>query len=211
MEEMIKEEALGQPNPTENTFSQGEEATTPTAPENNAFLEVKFNKETKKLTLEEATALAQKGMKLDDISEELAILQELSKEKGIGLREFVKGLRQEREETLIEELKTKYSEDSRLLEVLSGISEKGADPLAELKELCPEMSEKDVPQEVKRAAENSGKGLLFEYLLYEFRKNLAEQNEAARQERCREQSLGAISSGGGKNTADAEFLRGLWE
>ncbi len=207
MEEMIKEEALGQPDPRENTFSQGEEDTTPTTPENNAFLEVKFNKETKKLTLEEATTLAQKGMKLDQISQELGILQSLAKEKGVGLKDFVHTLRQEREKTRLELLKEKYSDDAELAEILSGIEE---DEMKELKGEIPEIKEELIPQEVKRAAENSGKGLLLEYLLYEFKKNKAEQTEAARQEKSREQSLGSLCAGGTKNTADAEFLRGIW-
>ena len=79
MEEMIKEETLGQPNPEENTFSQEAEDTIPEASDKDAFIEVKFNKEIKKLTLDEATTLAQKGMKLDLISEELDILRALSK------------------------------------------------------------------------------------------------------------------------------------
>lgn len=207
MEEMIKEEASGQPNPEENTFSQGEEDTTPNTPDNNAFLEVKFNKETKRLTIEEATTLAQKGMKLDQISEELGILQSLAKEKGVGLKDFVHALKNEREKTRLELLKERYSDDTELAEILSGVE---ADEVRELKELIPEIREELIPQEVKRAAEQNGKGLLLEYLLYEFKRNKAQQNETARQEASRAQSLGSLSSGGAENTADAEFLRGLW-
>ena len=207
MEEMIKEEALGQPNPEENTFSQGEEDTTPNTPDNSAFLEVKFNKETKRLTIEEATTLAQKGMKLDQISEELGILQSLAKEKGVGLKDFVHALKNEREKSRLERLKERYSDDTELAEILSGVE---ADEVRELKELIPEIREELIPQEVKRAAEQNGKGLLLEYLLYEFKRNKAQQNETARQEASRAQSLGSLSSGGAENTADAEFLRGLW-
>ena len=182
MDEMIKDNALEQPDFKEEAFSQEQKDTTPDAPKDTAFLEVKFNKEIKKLTLEEATTLAQKGMKLDQISEELDILQSLSREKGVGLREFVKGLRGE-------------------------TTDSGAD---ELKAQGFEITEEAVLKEVKRAAETSGKGLAYEYLLYEYRKNQAEQNEAARQEKSRELSLGSLSAGGSKNTADAEFLRGVW-
>ena len=180
MEEITRTEALEQPNSEVSTFNQETEATTPAATETNAFLEVKFNKETKKLTLEEAKTLAQKGMKLDQISEELEILQNLSKEKGVGLKEFVRGLGETPAKT------------------------------DELKALGFDVSEEEVPDEVKTAAQNSGKGLAFEYLMYEYRKNLAEKNEAARQEKARDQSLGSVSSSGRQNTADAEFLRGVW-
>ena len=181
MEEIKRNETEGQPNPEEKTFNQETEATTPAAAENNAFLEVKFNKETKKLTLEEATTLAQKGMKLDQISEELDILKKLSNEKGVGLKEFIRGLG---------EVKPSKTD--------------------ELKALGFDVTEETVPEEVKTAAKLSGKGLVFEYLMYEYRKNLAEKNEAARQEKSRETSLGSVSSGGRQNTADAEFLRGVW-
>lgn len=180
MEEITRTEALEQPNSKVSTFNQETEATTPADSETSAFLEVKFNKETKKLTLEEAKTLAQKGMKLDQISEELEILQTLSKEKGVGLKEFVRGLGETPAKT------------------------------DELKALGFDVSEEEVPDEVKTAAQNSGKGLAFEYLMYEYRKNLAEKNEAARQEKARDQSLGSVSSGGRQNTADAEFLRGVW-
>ena len=181
MEEITRIDALEQPNSEVTTFNQETEATTPTATEKNAFLEVKFNKETKKLTLEEATTLAQKGMKLDQISEELEILQNLSKEKGVGLKEFVRGLGEE---------KTAKTD--------------------ELKAQGFDVSEDEVPEEVKEAAKISGKGLVFEYLMYEYRKNLAEKNEAARQEKTRDISLGSVSASGRQNTADAEFLRGVW-
>ena len=208
MEEMIKENTLGQPHPEEKAFSQGEEDTTPSAPEDNAFLEVKFNKEIKKLNLEEAKTLAQKGMKLDTISEEIEALQGLAREKGIGLKDFVGGLLEERQKTRLEGLREKYSEDNELIEVLSSLDKK--DPLSEIRKEIPDITEEAIPQEVKSAAEKSDKGLLFEYLLYEFRKNRAEGQEAARQEESRRASLGSLSSGGAQNTAEAEFLKGLW-
>ena len=206
MQEITRNEALEQPNSKEVTFNQEAEATTPAAAENTAFLEVKFNKEIKNLRLEEATSLAQKGMKLDQISNELETLQGLAKEKGQGLREFVNSLLKEKSKTKLSDFREKYSEDKELCELLSKMEENKEAPFEEFPDITPN----SIPQEVKDAAEKSEKGLLFEYLLYEFRKKRAEENEAARQEKSRAESLGSISLGAGGATADAEFLRGIW-
>lgn len=211
MEEMIKDAELGQPAPEEETFSQENRDTIPEDTNIEPIIEVKFNKETKKLTLDEARTLAQKGMKLDLISEELEILQSLSKEKGIGLKEFVKRLESEKRAERLEALREKYRDDAGLLEFLDSFGEVGeSDEMSEIRTEFPDLSEEALPQEVKTAAQISGRGLLFEYLLYEHKRHIAEKNEAARQEMTRNSSLGSISMGGQNNTADAEFLRGVW-
>ena len=210
MEEMIKEDTSEQPVAEENAFSQEAEDTTPEAPDNDAFIEVKFNKETKKLTLDEATTLAQKGMKLDLISEELDILRALSKEKGIGLKEFVKQLEGESKTRRINLLREKYAEDPELGELLSTLGAKGEDDEAEkLRTELPEVVIEEIPQEVKAAANLSGRGLLLEYLLYEHRQHTARESEEIRQEKTRAESLGPLSSSS-QNTADSEFVKGIW-
>ena len=211
MEEMIKEEALGQPDPEENTFSQEAEDTTPQPSDNDAFIEVKFNKETKKLTLDEATTLAQKGMKLDQISKELEILKALSKEKGISFSEFVKQLEGQSRESKIDALREKYSGDPELSELLSVLGAKGEDDdAARLHKELPDVVFEEIPQEVKAAASLNGRGLLLEYLLYEHRQHKACESEEIRQEKTREQSLGSLSSASSQNTADSEFIKGVW-
>ncbi len=211
MEEMNREETLGQPSPEENTFSQEAKATTPTLPNNDAFIEVKFNKETRKLTLDEAATLAQKGMKLDLISEELDILRALSKEKGIGLKEFIKQLEGESKMRRINLLREKYAEDTELSELLLTIGATGEDAEAEkLRTELPEVVFEEIPQEVKAAANLSGRGLLLEYLLYEHRQRTARENEEIRQEKTRAESLGPLSSFSSQNTADSEFVKGIW-
>lgn len=211
MEEMIKGSTSGQPVPEENTFSQEQKDTIPEAPDKEAFIEVKFNKEIKKLTPDEAATLAQKGMKLDLISEELDILKALSKEKGIGLREFVKQLEGESRQRRINAVREKYSDDPELSEILSHLSATGE--VSEEEQLCAELPEvvcDEIPQEVKTAASLSGRGLLLEYLLYEHRQSKARESEEIRQEKTRLSSLGSLSSAGSQNTADSEFIKGIW-
>lgn len=211
MEEMIKDTTLEQPNSEENTFSQEPTETIPEEPNKDAFVEVKFNKEIKKLTLEEATTLAQKGLKLDLISEELDILKALSKEKGIGLKEFVKQLEGQSRERRIDTLRQKYAEDPELCELLSTIGAKEEDSeTAQFRSELPEVDCDNIPQEVKAAANLSGRGLLLEYLLYERRQQKASESEAERQQKTRNESLGSLSYGNSQSTADAEFLKGVW-
>ena len=207
MEEMIKETALGQPAPEEQAFSQEEAATTP--PESdNAFLEVKFNKETKKLSLSEAATLAQKGMKLDKISAELDTLQAMAREQGIGFSEFVSRLKSNHSNEKISALREKYSEDSELCELLSTLDKnKETAEIDEIKAIIPDIGE--IPQEVKTAAKTNGRGLLVEYLLYEHRLAAAAKSEQARQEAAQSQSLGPLSCGA-NNITDAEFIKGIW-
>ena len=211
MEEMIKENTSEQPATEENAFSQEAEDTTPTVSDNNAFIEVKFNGEPKKLSLEEATTLAQKGMKMDQISNELDILKALSREKGIGLKEFVKQLEGESRQRRIDGLRQKYEGDPELLEMLSTLGAKEEETEAKrLQEELPDVVFEQIPQEVKAAANLSGRGLLLEYLLYEHRQRKAGESEEKRQEKTRAESLGSLSSASPQNIADSEFVKGIW-
>ena len=56
------------------------------------FIEVKFNKETKKIPLSEAVNLAQKGMKFDMLSPAFEKLKGLSKNAGLTVDGFISQL-----------------------------------------------------------------------------------------------------------------------
>ena len=84
--------------PTATIPSEDTTAVTP-APEptdglqDEAFcLPVKFNKQDYQLTLEEATAYAQKGMKFDTVEPLLTRLKTLAQANGLGVRELVDAL-----------------------------------------------------------------------------------------------------------------------
>ena len=57
---------------------------------------VKFNKQIKNLTPEEATVLAQKGLKFDSIAEDYARLKELASQSGKSVPEFLQHLKEEK-------------------------------------------------------------------------------------------------------------------
>lgn len=74
----VTEEVLPE---TEQVLQEKDEATTPVSIGEDAFLEIKFNKELIKLDKENAVTLAQKGMKYDAISADYERLKSLSEQK----------------------------------------------------------------------------------------------------------------------------------
>lgn len=156
MEEAIKTETLPDVSPSA-------EDTTPA--DNPVFLTVKFNKELVELDRDEATALAQKGMKYDRI----------------------------------------YDEYERL---------KTAPSLPEIAEFCeefPELSSPDaLPEKVRLAAEESRRGLLFEFLLNSYRESRAAAAEVQNRAFTANASVGSLATDDREDPTAAEFLRGVW-
>lgn len=210
MEEKVTLTENCQPQQTEEVLLP-EEATTPADGEN-GFIEVKFNKEIKKLNLEEAATLAQKGMKFDMISAEFELLKELSRSAGMSPAEYLQGIKNEAEEKRLNELTAKCSGDSELaLKLLKAEESSRPDEMDALTAEFPEIKGmEDVPEEVKAAAKIKGTGLLFEYLLYEHRQSLAAREELSRRELAERASLGPLSIGSENSAVDAEFLKGIW-
>lgn len=213
MEENVNTEFMGAPQPTEEGLPPEGEVTTP--PEGNAdssFVEVKFNKELKRLSLTEAAELAQKGMKFDMIAADLDRLKRLSSSEGLSVGEYLSRIETERSERLLGELTEKCSGDRELAEKLLRAEGEQTAPEkdAELRREFPDLSADSLPEEVKTAAKLKGTGLLFEYLLYEHHKRLAAAEETARSQRAAESGLGSLSSEPARSAADTEFLKGVW-
>ena len=213
MEEKVNSEVIGQPEPnTEGLPSEAPTATSETDNADSAFLEVKFNKELKKLSLEEATAFAQKGMKFDMLAPEIEKLKGLSTAKGVSLPEYIRGLVTADRESRLAELTDKCSGDKDLAEkLLCATSGEKPDDTAELLSEFPQLAEENIPESVKAAAKLKGTGLLFEYLLYDHRQRMAAAEEKSREKAARAGSLGSMAFGGAGHTADAEFIKGIWE
>lgn len=210
MEENVNLEVSAQPD-TENENLPSAEATIPQADTtDSAFLEVKFNKETKKLSLDEAATLAQKGMKFDMIEGQFDRLKALSKKEGLSVGEYLTGLEKTLREEKISALAEKCSGDRELAEKLYSLEEAQGGENEELFAVFPELeSEQDIPEEVKTAAQIKGTGLLFEYLLYDRRLRVAAAEEEKARRLAQEASLGGLSSSS-KDVSDAEFLKGVW-
>lgn len=175
------------------------------------FVEVKFNKEVKRLSLDEAAILAQKGMKFDMLSNELEMLKNLSQEAGLSVTNYLYSLKNRAFEDKVAELTERCGGDRTIAEKLA-LSPNfcAVKPINELNAEFPELGENDIPEEVKTAAELKGTGLLFEYLLYEHRKRRAAAEEIKRHKVASEASLGSLKFGSYRAGPDAEFIKGIW-
>ncbi len=212
MEEKVNQTLGGQPEPQgENLPPENADTIQHQGKTESAFVEVKFNKETKKLTLDEAATLAQKGMKFDMISGDFSRLKSIAEADGLTVKEYINRLDAEINEKKVCELAEKCGGDKELAQrVLNAEKGNRPDKDAQFSAEFPDLDVESLPEEVKTAAEIKGTGLLFEYLLYEHRKRVAAAEENLRREKAEQSSLGSLSCGTNTNAADAEFLKGVW-
>ena len=212
MQETVNETLSGQPELKRENLPPEKEDTTPNLePENSTFVEVKFNKEIKKLNLSEAATMAQKGLKFDLIEADFKRLKELSNAEGLSVKEFINNLCAQKENEKLTELTKKCGGDAEMAKkVLEAEEPKSQNRREELFAEFPNLKAEDIPEEVKTAAELKGTGLLFEYLLYNHRQRVAANEEEIRQNMAQNQSLGSLSCGTKTTAADAEFLKGVW-
>ncbi len=126
-------------------------------------LPVKFNKQDYHLSLEEATAYAQKGMKFDTVEPMLDQLRTLAQRHGLGVREMVEELCREPDEV--------------------GVEQRLAEEFCQLQAECPQLTAFDaVPETAVRMAVEEGLPLLDAYLRCEHRERMraAAAGEASR-------------------------------
>lgn len=200
------DEAILQPEPEDTNQGDGPSE----KGEEEAFIEVKFNKEMKKIPLREAVILAQKGMKFDTLSPAFEKLKGLSKNAGMTVEGFISSLEdQSHRAQLLKECGGNEKIVDRILDLEE--SSKAFKELGEIKAEFPEItSVDDLPEEVKTAAMTKGTGLLFEHLLFEHRLRRAAEEELSRKEKREAQSLGSLSVNSPTSAVDNEFLKGVW-
>ncbi len=107
----------------------------------------------------------------------------------------------------------KYDKISEEYDRLKGLASESdrTDGMARITEEFPEITSFDMlPKEVQEAAQNSDRGLLFEYLLFESRMQRAAAEEKANQSYITASSTGSLSADDREDPVAAEFLRGVW-
>ncbi len=185
--------------------------------ESGVTIPIKFNKEIKNITADEAARLAQKGMKYDIICKDYEALRNLSLKNGKSVSGYLADLKAEDHNRRLLALTEKCGGDEDLakhiLELESGEEYRDVNGFDELQESFPEIkSPEDLPQEVLDAARLKGTRLLDEYLRYllEESRRLKESERAKRlNERL---SIGSQINRKGQMSAEAsEFLKGLWK
>lgn len=205
--ETATESASNTENNEDTTPSNGEEITVP----------IKFNKEIREIPLEEASALAQKGMKFDLISEDYKTLKVLSQKNNKSVREFLEFLKLEDYNKRANELCEKCGGDEALAQHIISLENasigKSLRGFEELQSFFGEIkTTEDLPLSVRESAELKGSLLLDEYLRYLLNEKREKEKAVKANLFSKEASIGSQQSRKGNITLEAsEFLRGLWK
>lgn len=202
---------------TANSLPQEENQSKETTPEKEITVPVKYNKEIKNLSLEEASVLAQKGMKFDSISADFERIKNLAQLEGKSVTEFLNFLEEKRISDRKNELMEKCQGDEALCDHILGL-EKGIKAqqsldLKEVTDLFPNIKKiEDLPDEVIENASMKGSALLDEYLRYRILK------QRQKEKLSKDEEMKKASFVGSQREADCldfdpvrnEFIKGLW-
>ncbi len=175
---------------------------------------VKYNKEIKELSLADATALAQKGLKFESIEKDFGALKELAARESKSVPAFISNLcdryNEDKRKALIEECGGNEEIAEKLLSLENSQNTNG---LQELTEAFPEIkSLEDLPEEVLEKTELKGTLPLDEYLRYLLQQNRNKKAFAAKLQQSEKASTGSLLNlRGTDNPETEEFLRGLWK
>ena len=201
----------------DTTISEKDVCLTDTTPKSEEPIKIpiKFNKETRNLTLEEATTLAQKGLKFESIEKEYNLLKQLALRENKSIPLYIAELDRRYNEENKQSLTEKCGGNEEIAEhILSLENEKKAgDGFDELTSAFPEIKSKEnLPQEVLDNAELKGTLLLDEYLRYLLSQKRNAQTVARKQREGEKSSTGSLINRRDSQTSETEeFLKGLWK
>lgn len=201
----------------DTTISEKDASLTDTTPQSDEPIKIpiKFNKETRNLTLEEATTLAQKGLKFESIEKEYNLLKHLASRENKSIPHYIAELERRYNEEKKQTLTEKCGGNEEIAEhILKLENEKNVgDGFEELITAFPEIKSKEnLPQEVLNKAELKGTLLLDEYLRYLLSQKRNAQNIAQKQREGEKSSTGSLINNRDSHTSETEeFLKGLWK
>ena len=201
----------------DTTISEKDVCLTDTTPKSEEPIKIpiKFNKETRNLTLEEATTLAQKGLKFESIEKEYNLLKQLALRENKSIPLYIAELDRRYNEEKKQSLTEKCGGNEEIAEhILKLENEKNAiDGFDELTSAFPEIKSKEnLPQEVLDNAELKGTLLLDEYLRYLLSQKRNAQTVARKQREGEKSSTGSLINRRDSQTSETEeFLKGLWK
>ena len=201
----------------DTTISEKDVCLTDTTPKSEEPIKIpiKFNKETRNLSLEEATTLAQKGLKFESIEKEYNLLKQLALRENKSIPLYIAELDRRYNEEKKQSLTEKCGGNEEIAEhILSLENEKKAgDGFDELTSAFPEIKSKEnLPREVLDNAELKGTLLLDEYLRYLLSQKRNAQTVARKQREGEKSSTGSLINRRDSQTSETEeFLKGLWK
>ena len=206
------------PAPTEDLSEKNGESINVSDDKNTeTVIPIKFNKEVKNLTVDEAAALAQKGMKYDLICSDYATLKQLSQHAGMSVSAYLESKKQEIIDKRKQELCEKCGGDTELAEhILKLETEKSGDSdfgFYEVKKYFPQYKNiEDLPIEVLEAAKEKGSLLLDELLRFRLEEKKRREEAIKLQKENELLSTGSqLNRKGAENPEATEFLKGLWK
>ena len=201
----------------DTTISETDVSLTDTTPKSDEQVKIpiKFNKETKNLTLEEATTLAQKGLKFESIEKEYNLLKQLASRENKSIPNYIAELERRYNEEKKQSLTEKCGGNQEIAEHILALEKekKASDGFEELSTAFPEIKSKEnLPQEVLNNAELKGTLLLDEYLRYLLSQKRNAQTIAQKQREGEKSSTGSLINRRDSQTSETEeFLKGLWK
>ena len=201
----------------DTTISETDVSLTDTTPKSDEQVKIpiKFNKETKNLTLEEATTLAQKGLKFESIEKEYNLLKQLASRENKSIPNYIAELERRYNEEKKQSLTEKCGGNQEIAEHILALEKekKATDGFEELSTAFPEIKSKEnLPQEVLNNAELKGTLLLDEYLRYLLSQKRNAQTIAQKQREGEKTSTGSLINYKDSHTSETEeFLKGLWK
>ncbi|MBQ7725900.1 MAG: hypothetical protein IJT66_02030 [Clostridia bacterium] len=176
---------------------------------------IKFNKEIKEITLDEAGTLAQKGLKFDAIAADYESLKQLANANGQNVSEYLHTLQKQQCESRKEELTARCGGNEEIAEYVLELEGANRDDagFAELQEAFPAFRKpEDLPEEVRERAKLKGRLLLDEYLRYRLENKRLSERAVAAQKNADASSVGSLTDrAGGQDPETLEFLKGLWK
>ncbi len=183
---------------------------------NSQKIHVKFNKEIRELSIEEATALAQKGLKYDTVSGELERLRTLAVASGKNITDFITEIENQKSQAHKNALMESCSGNNELVEhIIELEGAKPADELLGMSELMNEFpeikSEDDVPESVLEAVKMKGGNLFDAYLRYLHQQTRQAKRHMEQRLKTEQSSVGSqLGHGLPVSDANEEFIKGLW-
>ena len=188
--------------------NENREVVSATIPEEQTVIPIKFNKEVRNLTVDEASLLAQKGLKFDAIQKEYELLKQLANGKSMSVSGFLKSLQEEEQNRRLNTLTEKCGGDTELAAHILELEKGNGSPNFDLDEIkAADM----LPPQVLENAALSGRNLLDEYLRYTLKEKLKVQEAEKNYKSALKSSSGSQVNHAGKISPEtAEFLKGLW-
>ena len=225
---------------TEQTEAQSADTLDETEEQAAVVIPVKYNKEYRELSIEEASTLAQKGLKFDSIAPMLQQINYIAASEGKTPAQIVQELYDSRETNLRQSLGERVNFDEELVEKLmelehskaknayeamlkaqedaekeekDGINTRLATEFSELQAEFPEFKEfKSVPKSVIDFAVKKNISLYDAYLRHKHTENKKQANAAAVQTKSAKATTGSQASAtqSASDTVDDALLRGIW-